>query len=281
MASTTTEMATTTYLITGASSGIGLELAKQLVSSPGNRVYVTVRRRGSSLTGADGISEISPADGSNIHVIEGIDVSDDSVGDVLVSQLQGAMLDVVVHNAGSFCGGTMRDVDNASSGLMSEQDLGSITADRMRAAFEVNALGPLRVQKALLDANLMKTTSESSSGGEQLAGRVAVISTGLGSIGDNTSGGKYAYRTSKAAVNMIVKCMSCDLKEKGISVRAIAPGFVATEFGPGRETMASWGAMPVDTSCKGIISLLDSMTMENTGEFHGVQKDGTAKAMPW
>ena len=49
----------------------------------------------------------------------------------------------------------------------------------------------------------------------------------------------------------------------------------------GKEKMAGWGAMPVETSCKGIISLLDSMTMENTGEYHCVQKDGPAKAMPW
>mmetsp|Transcript_32004 Transcript_32004/g.58638 ORF Transcript_32004/g.58638 Transcript_32004/m.58638 type:complete len:115 (+) Transcript_32004:1-345(+) len=74
----------------------------------------------------------------------------------------------------------------------------------MRAAFEVNALGPLRIQKALLDANLMKT-SESKEGASSMMGKVAIISTGLSSIGDNTSGGNYAYPTSKAAVNMIAK----------------------------------------------------------------------------
>merc|ERR1712187_301130 len=93
------------------------------------------------------------------------------------------------------------------------------------------------------------------------------------------SGGNYAYRASKAAVNMISKCLSCDLKEKGISVMAIAPGFVATEFGPGREQMASWGAMPVSKSCKGILELIDSMTMDNTGTFFAVKRDGTKKRL--
>ena len=224
-------MSTTTYLITGASSGIGLELVRQLASAPNNAVYATVRKRGSSATGVDDISNIisTAAEGSTVTILEGIDVADDAVGDTLVSQLNGAVIDVVVHNAGSLSG--TRDVD--PSNLMSEQKLSHITMDRMRSAFEVNTLGPLRVQKALLDADLMRTTSDGSSSGAASVGKVAIISTGLGSITDNTSGGNYAYRASKAAVNMITKCLSCDLKEKGVSVRAIAPGFVATEFGPG------------------------------------------------
>lgn len=267
-------MTSKTYLITGASSGIGLELVRQLVASGDNHVFATVRKRGSSFTGVDEISKIEPADGSSITVVEGIDVTSDDVGEDLIPQIKGKVIDVVVHNAGSLNG--TRDVD--STNLTAEQKLDSVTMDRMRSAFEVNTLGPLRIQKALLDANLMKTKDESGGG---MGGKVVIITTGLGSIGDNTSGGNYAYRTSKAAVNMIAKCMSCDLKEKGISVKAIAPGFVATEFGPGKEKMQGWGAMPVETSCAGIISLLDSMTMENTGEFHCVQKDGSAKVMPW
>jgi len=260
-------VATTTYLITGASSGIGLELARQLAAVDGNRVYATVRKRGSSLTGEDAVSRIEPAAGSTVTIVEGVDVASDAVGDVLVPQLEGQAMDVVVHNAGSLSG--TRDIVDAGN-PMAEQKLESVSADRMRAAFEVNALGPLRVQQALLGAGLMAE-----------GGKVAVISTGFGSIGDNTSGGTYAYRASKAAVNMIAKGMSCDLKERGMAVRCIAPGFVATEFGPGKEKMTAWGAMPVETSCRGILALIDSMTVDNTGEFHCVQRDGSAKAMSW
>merc|ERR1740124_606868 len=113
-------------------------------------------------------------------------------------------------------------------------------------------------------------------------GKVAVISTGYTSIGDNTSGGTYAYRSSKAAVNMIAKCLSCDLKAKEISVASIAPGFVATEFGPGKEQMTKWGAMPVEKSVEGILKILDSMmSMENTGKFYAVKKDEDPKEFPW
>jgi len=252
-----------TYLITGASSGIGLELVKQLASQ-GKEIVATVRNRKSSATGVDEISNIE----GDVTVLEGIDVASDDVGSTLLSALNKIpKIDVVVHNAGGLSG-TLREVEGSE--LFKEQSLSNVTMDRMRTAFELNTLGPLRVQQALLKANLMPNGS-----------KVAIISSGLSSMEDNTSGGNYAYRTSKTAVNMISKCLSCDLKEQEISVMAIAPGFVATEFGPGKEKMASWGAMPVDVSVKGIVSLLDAMTMETTGSFFCVQKDSTTKQFPW
>lgn len=252
---------TTTYLITGASSGIGLELVRQLSASANNKVFATVRKKGSS---ANGVDEISKLVAANVTLIEGIDVSDDIVGDTLIPQLNGSVIDVVIHNAGSLSGS--RDAND-----FSDQKLDTISMDRMRSCFEVNTLGPLRIQKALIAANLMKG----------VGGKVAIMSTGFASIDDNTSGGTYAYRSSKAAVNMIAKCMSCDLKEKGVTVMAIAPGFVATEFGPGYEKMKGWGGMPVDVCVKGLVTLISSMTMENTGEFRCIQRDGSAKVMKW
>lgn len=251
----------TTYLITGASSGIGLELVKKLAAR-GDKVYATCRKRESSATGVDSVSSVA----GDVTVLEGVDVADDGVVASLKASLSEVDIDVVVHNAGSISG--TRDVDKDA--IMSEQGLDNVSMDRMRAAYEVNALGPLRVQQAV--------------GSRIVApgGRVAVISTGLASIGDNTSGGNYAYRASKAAVNMITKSMSCNLKEKGIVVAAIAPGFVATEFGPGMEQMAKWGAMPVEKSVEGILTVLDDMmTMENSGKFFCVKKDAAPKEMPW
>lgn len=256
------------YLITGASSGIGLELVKQLCNTKDNTVYATVRTKKSSMTGMDEISSIVPVTGSQLHILENVDVSKDDVGETLIPLLQGTVVDVVIHNAGSLSG--TRSVE--SSNLMMEQSFDMVSMERMRKAFEVNTLGPLRVQKALMEASLVNTEG---------SGKVAIISTGLSSIQDNTSGGNYAYRTSKAGVNMVAKCMSCDLKDKQISVRSIAPGFVATEFGPGKEKLEAWGAMDVSTSCKGIISLVDSMTMETTGMFFSVNKDGSTKEFPW
>jgi len=252
------KMSTKVYLITGTSSGIGHEIVKQLAAKDNHKIFATIRS-----SGADKLAGILCATGSSIHVLDGVDVSDESVGETLLKQLNGSTIDVVIHNAGSLSGDRSADADG-----MAQQKLDVVTMERMRAAFEVNTLGPLRVQKAV--NCLMKE-----------GGKVSIISTGLASIGDNTSGGTYAYRTSKAGVNMIAKCLSCDLKEKGVSVRAIAPGFVATEFGPGLEKMKQWGAMPVEISVKGIIKLVDEMNIDHTGEFHCVKKDAPTQVMSW
>lgn len=252
-----------TYLITGASSGIGLELVKQLTSR-GDKVFATCRKRESSATGVDIISSL-PGD---ITILEGIDVADDGVIELLKTSpaLDNVdSIDVIVHNAGSISG--TRDVPKAE--IMTEQKLENVSMERMRAVFEVNTLGPLRVQQAMMG----RITSP--------GGKVAIISTGLASIEDNTSGGNYAYRSSKTAVNMIAKSLSCNLKDKEISVTAIAPGFVATEIGPGMEQMSQWGAMPVERSVEGIIKVLDTMSMENTGKFFCVKRDEDPKEHPW
>lgn len=251
-----------TVVVTGASSGIGLELVTQLAAR-GDKVFATVRKLQSSQTGKDLISAI-PGD---VTIIKGVDVASDTVGDVLAaSPLKGVTVDVLIHNAGTY--NATRSVD--PSKVFDEQSLENITMDRMRMTFEVNTLGPLRIQKAL--------QSQMRSPG----GKIAVISTGMGSISDNTSGGKYAYRISKAGVNMLVKSFACDMKKAGIAAVAIAPGFVATEFGPGMATMKKWGAKPVSQAGKGIITALDALSMENTGEFLMVASaTGELKKFAW
>ena len=152
------------------------------------------------------------------------------------------------------------------------QKLEAISMDLMRQAIEVNTLGPLRVTKALM-AQLKSP-----------GGKVVVISTGIGSITDNGSGGMYAYRTSKAGVNMVTKSLAADLKKdgRGIAVAAIAPGFVATDFAGSVEKMAGWGAKPVGQATKGILETIDAMTVENTGRFIMVPTDGgEPKEFPW
>ena len=252
-----------TYVITGASCGIGLELARQL-SARGDKVYATVRAKAAS---ADGVDQISGLEGDNVTVIEGIDVTQDDVGSKLQAALAGVTIDVLVHNAGSI--NATREIEGGA--MFGEQALQAVTAERMLATFNLNTVGPIRVQQAL--------TAQMASPG----GKVVIISTGMGSIKDNGSGGLYAYRASKAAVNMVAKGMSCDLKEKGIAVVAANPAMVVTHFGPGPEGLKKMGAMPVETSCKGLITVMDELTLETTGKFMSVNKKDPSqpKEFPW
>lgn len=94
----------------------------------------------------------------------------------------------------------------------------------------------------------------------------------MGSIGDNGSGGLYAYRCSKAAVNMMAKGMSVDLRDAGIAVVAANPGMVVTNFVK-PELAEKMGGMSATVSCAGLIKIFDDLNMENTGKFMGVSRN--------
>lgn len=167
----------------------------------------------------------------DVEVIDGIDVADHSAGDTLAARLDGRRLDVVIHNAGILRGDGFERLD----------------LDAMREQFEVNALGPLRVALAL--------TGHLGNGS-----KLGIVSSRVGSIGDNGSGGNYGYRVSKAAVNMIGKNLSHDLRERGIAVALLHPGLVATDMTGGR------GIAPADAAA-GLIARMDALTLATTGTF--------------
>ena len=146
------------------------------------------------------------------------------------SSRQGAnceKIDVVIHNAGGM-----------GRKSMEIQSFESVTSELMLNTVNLNGDGPLRVQQALQSKGYMGTGDDST------GGKIVIITSGMGSIGDNGSSGMYAYRSSKALVNMVAKNMSVDFKPKGISVMALNPGMVATEFGGfGSDNMAKMGGM--------------------------------------
>jgi tubulin alpha len=245
-----------TYVITGASSGIGLELVKQLAAR-GDKVFATVRSKTSSASGIDLISAVQ----GDVTIIEGIDVMSDDVGNALAaSPLSGVQIDCLVNNAGSY--NATRDLKGMEG--FQEQALANISAARMMHTFNLNCCGVLRVTQALLPQLVPGS-------------KIAVVSSGMGSIGDNGSGGSHAYRVSKAAVNMLTKGMSCDLKEKNIAVVAVNPGMVATDFGPGAEAIAKMGGKPVENTCTGMLQVFDGLSMENTGKFMSINKEFTGE----
>lgn len=252
-----------TYLVTGASSGIGLELVRQL-SSRGNRVFATVRSRVGTASGRDELSSVAEAcegadgGGGTVTVIEGVDISKDGVIDRLRSceELRGGTIDVLVLNAGGV---------NAISGAKGMESLGGqslagVDSATMMDTYNLNCVGSLRVYRAL--APQMRSPG----------GKVCIISTGMGSIGDNGSGGLYAYRCSKAAVNMMAKGMSVDLRDAGIAVVAANPGMVVTNFVK-PELAEKMGGMSATVSCAGLIKIFDDLNIENTGKFMGVSRN--------
>jgi len=177
----------------------------------------------------------------SLRVIEGIDVSETSSISSLATQLGGEKLDWLINNAG----------------ILSVETLDNLDFKAMEQQFRVNALGPLQVTAALL-ANLP--------GGS----KVGIVTSRMGSVDDNTSGGYYGYRMSKAAVNMAGKSLARDLEGRGVAVALLHPGMVSTDMTGGQ-------GIPVEQSVSGLIQRMDALDISDTGSFWHAQ----GERLPW
>jgi len=178
----------------------------------------------------------------DVEVIEGLDVTDEDSVNKLTEALGDRTVDVLVNCAG----------------VLSDESLSDLDFDRMRRQFEVNSLGPLRVTAALR-GNL----------GE--GSKVAIITSRMGSIEDNTSGGRYGYRMSKVAVNMAGRSLANDFREEGVAVGILHPGFVRTDMTGGQ------GLIDPPESAAGLIARIGELTMETTGSF----RHANGEELPW
>jgi NAD(P)-dependent dehydrogenase (short-subunit alcohol dehydrogenase family) len=178
----------------------------------------------------------------DVEVVEGVDVADEASVERLAKGLEGRTINALVNCAG----------------ILSDESLGDLDFDRIRRQFEVNSLGPLRVTAALRD-NLGQGS------------RVAIITSRMGSIEDNTSGGRYGYRMSKAAVNMAGRSLANDLKDDGVAVAILHPGFVRTEM------TGHQGLIDPPESAAGLIARIDEVTLETTGSFWHTN----GEVLPW
>ena len=176
-----------------------------------------------------------------LRIIEGVDVNDSDSISSLSDQLDGLKLDWLVNNAG----------------ILSVESLDSLDFEAMERQFKVNSLGPLRVTAALLP-NL------------GAGSKIGIITSRMGSVADNTSGGYYGYRMSKAAVNIAGMSMARDLEDRGIAVALLHPGMVATDMTGGR------GVTP-EHSASGLIQRMDALNIENTGGFWHAE----GEQLPW
>jgi NAD(P)-dependent dehydrogenase (short-subunit alcohol dehydrogenase family) len=177
-----------------------------------------------------------------VRVEAGVDVGDASSVAELARRLEGVTIDVLVNNAG----------------ILRRETLDSVDFGGVEQQFEVNALGPLRVTSALLPL-LSKEA------------KVAIVTSRMGSIADNGSGGYYGYRMSKAAVNAAGVSLARDLAGRGVAVVLLHPGMVATDM------TGKHGIAPADAA-RGLIARIDELRLETTGRFVHA---GTGEDLPW
>ena len=176
------------------------------------------------------------------QVISPIDVTDPASVARLVNALHGQTIDLLINNAG----------------VMQNEVLGSIDFDSLRLQMEVNAFAPLRVSEALLP-NLRNGS------------KIANITSRMGSIADNDSGGRYGYRASKAAFNALGRSLAMDLKQRGIAVAQLHPGFVKTR-------MVNYGGMiEPEESAAGLVARIASLNLDNSGSFW----HSNGEELPW
>ncbi len=217
-----------TYLVTGANRGIGLEYCRQL-KERGDNVIAVCRSMSNELKDLD------------VEVETDVDITSDSSVSQLVKKLDGKNLDVLINNAG----------------IVERVNLDNLDFDSIRRQFEINAVGPLRLTKALL--NNLKSGS-----------KIVIMTSRMGSIDDNTSGGSYGYRMSKVALSMAGKSLSEDLKSQGIPVAILHPGLVQTR-------MTAFSGITTEESVKGLLARIDQLNMDNTGTFW----HSNGEILPW
>ncbi len=215
-----------TVLITGCDYGIGYEFARQYAGD-GWRVHA-VCLDDASREKLGGL----PGD-ANFHRV---DVSDQAGVAALADGLKGQPIDLLINNAATFA------PDGPGALMLPDMD-------EFTRVMRVNAVAPVYVADAFEDH---VATS---------ARRLMVfIGTRSGSIGDNGSGGHYAYRCSKAALNMAVKSLSHDFAGRGVITAVLHPGSVATETREG-------GQIPVTESVSGMRRVIENLTVEQSGAF--------------
>lgn len=177
-----------------------------------------------------------------VRVESGIDVSMQADVDDLAARLSDTSIDTLISNAG----------------ILSRQSLDDLDFDGIRRQFEVNSLGPLRVIAALRPQ--LKDGA-----------KVAIVTSRMGSIADNTSGGHYGYRMSKCAVNMAGVSLARDLKDRDISVILLHPGYVDTDM-----TNHSGNVAPADAAA-GLLQRIDELTLSSSGVF----RHANGEELPW
>ena len=227
-------------LITGANRGLGLGLVKKFLKN-NEKVICTTRNFSKSKE----LILCKKKYNDNLEICE-LDLLDKESPNILSKFLRNEPIDLFINNAGVIG--------------HSAQHFKSVSLNHWIDVLKVNLISPL-----LITQSIIKNVEKSSEG------KIYFISSKVGSIEDNKSGGMYIYRSSKTALNQVVKSLSIDLKPLGISVISLHPGWVRTEMG-GPNALIS-----VEESVNGMVDVISNTSIINSGQF--INYDGTR--LPW
>ena len=227
-------------LITGASRGLGFELAKQYAVE-GWRVIACCRKPEDAIA----LKKLAPSARDMVSVVA-MDVADNDTVRNAALTLKDVVVDILINSAGI-------------AGVP-QQSTGQIDYASWARVLDVNTMGPLRVLEAFTD-NLARSERR----------LVVTITSGMGSLADNTSGGSIAYRSSKAAVNMVMRSAAIDLAPRGITCVLINPGWVKTDMGGPDATLSP------QQSVSAMLRLIETLGPNDSGKFYNY--DG--REYPW
>ena len=195
-------------LITGANRGLGLEFARQYVAD-GWQVFAACRDPSS----ASELRRLAAARDQKLKIMA-LDVTDGASIRAAAAELDGQAIDLLLNNAGIM--GTRG------------QTIGNMDYEAWAKVLEANTMGPMRVSEEFVD--------QVARSGRKL---IVTLTSGMGSLADNTSGGSIAYRSSKAAVNMVMRSLAIDLAPRGITCVVVNPGWVQTDMGGTNATLTT------------------------------------------
>jgi NAD(P)-dependent dehydrogenase (short-subunit alcohol dehydrogenase family) len=229
-------------LVTGAGRGLGLAFVRRWLEA-GHLVFALARNTEKS----QGLAKLQEDFAASL-LLSDCDVSDDASVQTAADNVGGEWnsLDILVNNAGVY--GPKGD------------SIETVDLDEIRRVFEINSLGPLRVSRAFL--HLVRNGRQP---------RIVHVTSLMGSIDDNTSGGSYPYRMSKTGLNMASRNLAHDLASDGIISAVIHPGWVRTEMG------GEGAPLEIEDSVGAMIETIESLDMERSGGFF----DRNGERLPW
>jgi NAD(P)-dependent dehydrogenase (short-subunit alcohol dehydrogenase family) len=219
-----------TVLITGAKGGLGQEFIRQYLAQ-GCKVIAVAR----GISKNPELIQLLKENPQHLF-LEECQLEDTANIEALAQRLSAhKQIDILINNAGLFG---------------EEQKLGNIDYDEWLEVLRVNTIAPLKLTESLLPLMHGSTTK-----------KIINITSKMGSIDDNQSGGYYIYRTSKAALNMLTKSLAEDLKNKGFTVLCLHPGWVQTNMG------GQSAPTKATESVTGMLKVIEESSVKNTGQF--------------